>query len=159
MITSDSGHTNMPCLDVVVSIFWQFARHWKQGEQPSQSCHVNDDVLTCTCLLSQVIQISSLCPFSPSPCSCASCKEEVSLAATHQERQKREAKGNADEAASDLHKIDNIGEDSEKHAILSVSTPKKLKKVSKANTGVFAVKLSEHAAEVSEESHPMLKCT
>ena len=65
---------------------------------------------------------AALHPTSTSPCFCASCKEEVSLAATRQERQKREAKGNADEAASELHKIDNIGEDSEKHAILSVST-------------------------------------
>ena len=32
-------------------------------------------------------------------------------------------------------------------------------KVSKANTGEFAVKLSEHVAEDSEESHPMFKCT
>ena len=70
-------------------------------------------------------------PTSTSPCSWASCKEEVYLAATCQERQKREAKGNADEAASELNKIDNIGEDSEKHAILSVSTAKKLKKLIK----------------------------
>ena len=38
---------------------------------------------------------------------------------------------NNDEAASELHKIYNIGEDSEKHAILSVSTAKKLKKLVK----------------------------
>ena len=92
-------------------------------------------------------------------CSCASCKEEVSLAATRPERRNLEAKGNADEAASELHKINNIGEDSEKHAILSVSTAKKLQKVSKANTGESAVKLIEHVAEDSEESHPMFKCT
>ena len=59
---------------------------------------------------------AALHPTSTSPCSCASCKEEVSLAATRQEPQKREAKGNADEAASELQKIDNIVEDSEKHA-------------------------------------------
>ena len=57
-------------------------------------------------------------PPSTSRCSCTSCNEEVSLAATRQERRKREAKANADEAASELHKIYNIGEDSEKHAIL-----------------------------------------
>ena len=33
----------------------------------------------------------ALHPTSTSPCSCASCKEEVSLVATRQERQKREA--------------------------------------------------------------------
>ena len=44
----------------------------------------------------------------------ASCKEEVFFAATPQERQKREAKANADEAASELHNIGNIGEDSER---------------------------------------------
>ena len=66
---------------------------------------------------------------SASPCFCASCKEEVILAATRQERRKRETKGNADEAASEIYKIDNIGEDSEKHATLSVSTAKKLKKL------------------------------
>ena len=71
---------------------------------------------------------AALYPTSTSPCSCISCKEEVSLAATRQEWQKREAKGNADEAASELHKIDNIGEDSEKHDILSLSTAKNLKK-------------------------------
>ena len=76
-------------------------------------------------------RLAALHPTSTSPCSCASCKEEVSLAATRQERQKREAKRNADEAASELHKIDNIGEDSEKHAILSVSAAKKLKKLVK----------------------------
>ena len=32
-------------------------------------------------------------------------------------------------------------------------------KVSKANTGESAVKLSEHVAEDSKESHPMFKCT
>ena len=57
---------------------------------------------------------------------------QVLLLLVHsQEQQKREAKGNADEAASELHKIDNIGEDSEKHVILSVSTAKKLKKLVK----------------------------
>ena len=34
-----------------------------------------------------------------------------------------------------------------------------LEKVSKANNGESAVTLSEHVAEDSEESHPMLKCT
>ena len=65
---------------------------------------------------------------STSPCSSASCKEEVSLAATCQERQKREAKANADEAASEPHNIDNIDEDNKKrqkkHYILSVSSAK-----------------------------------
>ena len=64
---------------------------------------------------------ATLHPTSTSPCSCASCKEKVSLAATRQERQKREAKGNAVEAASELQKIDNIGEDSEKNMLFLVS--------------------------------------
>ena len=72
-------------------------------------------------------RLAALHPTSTSPCSCASCKEEVSLAASCQERQKREAKGNADKAALELHKIENIGEDSETHAVLSVSTAKTLK--------------------------------
>ena len=74
---------------------------------------------------------AALHPTYTSPWSCASCTEEGSLTATHQERQKREAKENSDEAASELHQIVNIGEDTEKHAILSVSTAKQTKKILK----------------------------
>ena len=106
----------MPCLDVAVTSFWQLARHWKQGEKPrmmSLHAHVR-------CLRS--CRPAALHPTSTSPCSCTSCKEEVSLAATRQEQRKREAKGNDDEADSERNKIYNIGKDNEKHAILSVST-------------------------------------
>ena len=56
--------------------------------------------------------------------------KEVSLSATRQERRKREAKANADEAASEPHNIDNIGEDSEREKniiFLVFLLPKKLK--------------------------------
>ena len=75
--SSDSRHTIMPCLDVAVKSFRQLAIHWKQGEKPSQSCHVKDDVLTCTSLLSS--KPAALHPPSTSPYSFTSCKEEISL--------------------------------------------------------------------------------
>ena len=104
----------MPCLDVAVTIFWQLARHWKQARalmsrMMSLHAHV---------LYLRSSRPAALHPTSTSPCSCASCKKEVSLASTCQEWQKREAKRNAEEVASELNKIDDIGQDSEKHAIL-----------------------------------------
>ena len=94
-------------------------------------------------------------PRSTSPCSSTSCKEEVSLAATPQERRKHEA--NADKAASELHNVDNIVADSENRHVLSVFTAKETEIVSKTNIEESDVKLS--VTEDSEESHPMFKCT
>ena len=70
------------------------------------------EVLTCTCFLSDQLHVPHPPPHhAPTP-------------PVKQERRKREAKAKADEAASELHNIDNIDKDSEKHYILSVSTVK-----------------------------------